>query len=308
MGRNNKIGAGGAAATHADDVTLVSRTTGEALGTPDNPMSVASDGVDDSATTTASVTSATTVVSLTTAGFSGGSFQVTAIGTGNTVTFEASNNNTDWTAFETFGENGAQGTSGAVRILTTSTGLYRFAAQFAYVRARVSTYGSGTVTISGTLKRGGVAPITTSFPSSSQTYSQGASTLAVLAFEAKHDGSNYQRDAFTQSSSRIPSAAATTNATSAKASAGFLHAVSGYNAAAAVRYLKLYNKASAPTVGTDTPVLTIALAPSAAFRAEWAKGRYFSTGIAYALTTGAADADTGALTLADVVGLNVEYA
>lgn len=111
---------------------------------------------------------------------------------------------------------------------------------------------------------------------------------------------------YATTTSRIPSAAATTNATSAKAAAGYLYGASGYNAAAAVRYLKFYNKASAPTVGTDVPVLTIALAPSAAFSFNFGS-LYFSTGIAYAMTTGAADADTGALTLADVVGLNVVY-
>jgi hypothetical protein len=109
--------------------------------------------------------------------------------------------------------------------------------------------------------------------------------------------------------SRIVSAAASTNATSAKASAGRVYKITGYNAAAAVRYIKVYNKASAPTVGTDTPVITEALAPSSKFTIDVAAdiGFYFSTGIAYALTTGSADADTGALTAADIVGLNVYY-
>lgn len=106
--------------------------------------------------------------------------------------------------------------------------------------------------------------------------------------------------------SRILSAAATTNATSAKASAGYLHKVVGYNAAAAARYLKVYNKASAPTVGTDTPVMTFYLPATAAFALNL-DGVYFSTGIAYALTTGSADADTGALTAADILALNVIY-
>lgn len=108
--------------------------------------------------------------------------------------------------------------------------------------------------------------------------------------------------------SRIPSAAASTNATSAKASAGVLYSLVGYNAAAALRYLKIYNKASAPTVGTDTPVLTIPLPATAGFAIDFPLGFRCDTGIAYALTTGAADADTGALTAADVVGLNVIYA
>lgn len=107
--------------------------------------------------------------------------------------------------------------------------------------------------------------------------------------------------------SRILSAAASTNGTSAKGSAGTLYHVMGYNAAAAGRYLKFYNKASAPVVGTDIPVLTIYLPAATAFVLPWPAGRLFTTGIAYALTTGVADNDTGALTAADVLGLNVEY-
>lgn len=111
------------------------------------------------------------------------------------------------------------------------------------------------------------------------------------------------------STSRLLSAAATTNATSVKGSAGRLYKMQGYNAATAVRYLKLYNKASAPTVGSDTPVRTIALPPGAAFDLDWSNlGYYFSTGIAYALTTGSADADTGALAAGDILGLNMDYA
>jgi hypothetical protein len=84
--------------------------------------------------------------------------------------------------------------------------------------------------------------------------------------------------------------------------------IRGYNAAAAVRYLKIYNKATAPTVGTDTPILTFALKPSDNFDIDFqAIGYYFATGIGFALTTGSADADTGALTAADVVGMNVIY-
>ena len=112
----------------------------------------------------------------------------------------------------------------------------------------------------------------------------------------------------TTSVSRIVSAAASTNATSAKASAGTIMQIIGYNAAAALRYLKIYDKASAPTVGTDTPILTIPLPAAAGFVIDFAFGFRLNTGIAYALTTGAADADTGALTAADVLGLNVVYA
>jgi hypothetical protein len=57
--------------------------------------------------------------------------------------------------------------------------------------------------------------------------------------------------------------AASTNATSLKGSAGVLFAVYAVNLNAAIRYLKFYNKASAPTVGSDTPVLTLPIPASA---------------------------------------------
>lgn len=114
-----------------------------------------------------------------------------------------------------------------------------------------------------------------------------------------------QSDASSTGSSRIVSAAASTNGTSAKATNGTLKQVVGYNAAAAARYLKFYNKTSAPTVGTDTPVLTVYLPATTAFALDF--DHYFSQGIAYALTTGSADSDTAALTAGDVLGLNVLY-
>lgn len=92
--------------------------------------------------------------------------------------------------------------------------------------------------------------------------------------------------------------AASTNATSLKASAGTLFTLYAVNLNAAVRYVKFYNKASAPTVGTDTPVATFPIPGSttgAGFAIDLGPGFDFSTGIAYATTTGAADSDTAAV-------------
>lgn len=110
----------------------------------------------------------------------------------------------------------------------------------------------------------------------------------------------------TRYASRILSAAASTNATLASDRAATLGKVIGYNASAATLYLKLYNKASSPTVGTDTPVLTIALPPSSAFVFDLEHN--FSVGLGYGLATGSADNSTGALTAGDVLGLNVMWA
>jgi hypothetical protein len=92
--------------------------------------------------------------------------------------------------------------------------------------------------------------------------------------------------------------AASTNATNVKASPGVVYAIVAINLNAAVRYLKLYNKATAPTVGTDTPVATIPIPASttgAGVVIPIPSGWDFSSGISEALTTGAGDADTGAV-------------
>lgn len=110
----------------------------------------------------------------------------------------------------------------------------------------------------------------------------------------------------TSVTSRIISSAASTNATVAKATPCTLYGAFGYNTNAAARYLKIYNKATAPTVGTDVPVLTVYLPPTSSFNISLTTGGLnLSNGCAYALTTGAPDADTGAVTAGDIIGLNV---
>lgn len=50
--------------------------------------------------------------------------------------------------------------------------------------------------------------------------------------------------------------AATTNATSVKTTGGTIYNIVASNTGVTDVYLKIYNKASAPTVGTDIPVYT----------------------------------------------------
>jgi len=109
------------------------------------------------------------------------------------------------------------------------------------------------------------------------------------------------------STARLLSAAASTNGANVKASAGTLKRIQGHNARLSAVYLKLYNKASTPTVGTDVPVRTVYLPASASFVFDFPEGIAFATGIGYGLTTAGADADTGALTAGDILCLNVDY-
>lgn len=105
---------------------------------------------------------------------------------------------------------------------------------------------------------------------------------------------------FTPTESFINSAA-TTNATSIKASAGTVYGIVASNAGAAAAFVKFYNKASAPTVGTDVPVFTICLNASATLNLDMgALGHRFSTGIALAITNLVADTDTTAVAAAQV--------
>lgn len=111
----------------------------------------------------------------------------------------------------------------------------------------------------------------------------------------------------TRLTARIVSSAASTNATLIKSSPGYGYAIMGYNNNAAARYLKLYNKATAPVVGTDIPILTFYIEPSDSFAFDLASVR-FTAGIGLALTTASPDADTTAIAGGDIMGLNMVYA
>jgi hypothetical protein len=96
--------------------------------------------------------------------------------------------------------------------------------------------------------------------------------------------------------------AASTNATSIKASAGKLYGIMASNIGVAPAYVKFYNKASSPTVGSDTPIMTIMVpANQGGIARELLIGVPFGTGLAMAVTGGAADADTTAVAANEVI-------
>lgn len=92
--------------------------------------------------------------------------------------------------------------------------------------------------------------------------------------------------------------AASTNAANIKGSAGTVYGITATNVNAAAVFLKLYNKATSPTVGTDTPVMTM-LIPGATtgggFVFSVPQGIAFATGISVAITGAVGDADTTAV-------------
>jgi len=94
--------------------------------------------------------------------------------------------------------------------------------------------------------------------------------------------------------------AATTNASLVKPGDTTLYHLVATNTNAAVRYLKLYDKATAPTVGTDSPEMTIALPATSTVSIPFAEGQRFLLGLGLATTVGIADSDVAAVGANDV--------
>ena len=87
--------------------------------------------------------------------------------------------------------------------------------------------------------------------------------------------------------------AATTNAAFIKAGTGNLYEMTFSNVTATAGYVKLYNKTTAPTVGTDVPIATFPVPANTTLTYEFGPlGKRFSTGIAIAVTGAAPAADT----------------
>jgi len=94
---------------------------------------------------------------------------------------------------------------------------------------------------------------------------------------------------------------ADTNLVAVKASAGSVYAIQAFNAGAAVAYIKLYNKTTAPVLASDVPIFVLPVPAGGDHMRNWSiPGHRFATGIAMAITGGPADADTTAVAAAQV--------
>jgi hypothetical protein len=95
--------------------------------------------------------------------------------------------------------------------------------------------------------------------------------------------------------------AATTNATSVRASPASMTSLMISNHGAAARFVKLYSLSVAPTVGTSIPTITIPV-PAGGFVSVdcGVYGFRFTTGIGLAITAGAPDADVAAVGAGEV--------
>lgn len=211
---------------------------------------------------------------------------------GHNISFEYSNNSTDgtggnWYAVQVVRSNAnTVETASGVLAATPTYGWEASVNAYKWFRVRATAHTSGTAAY--TLLPGSYA--TEPIPAVQITATQPVSGTVTA-----------NQGAFAAPTASNINSAATTNATSVKASAGTVYSVTASNTAASLRYVKLYNKASAPTVGTDVPVLTIVVPAGTTVNLPFgATGHRFAIGIALAITANAADSDTTAIGAAEV--------
>jgi hypothetical protein len=150
-----------------------------------------------------------------------------------TISFETSIDGTNWV-----NNNVKQASSYSIGANTAAAGLYYGDIGARYFRAKANAYTSGTAVVSIVYSAAASAVPTGALAATLQAGTALAGAVAI--------GS-------TTPSKITATSAATTNATSSKTTAGNLYEITVSNPSAATVYLKLYNKATAPTVGTDIP-------------------------------------------------------
>ena len=102
------------------------------------------------------------------------------------------------------------------------------------------------------------------------------------------------------------SAGTSADEVSVKATPGQLYGIRVSNTNASARYLKIYNSATAPTLGAGTPVRRIKVAGNSERDIVFPVGLEMTTGIAFALTTGAADSDANRVAANEII-VELEY-
>jgi hypothetical protein len=158
------------------------------------------------------------------------------------------------------------------------------------------------------LRNGTTNPATTTTATIGMVSVEQHDAMPTTTMQSRHAGGNGAQQVVVQNAALAVNAtetalvaptshtlahAATTNATSVKNSAGTVYSINVSNTHSAIQYLKLYNKASAPTMGTDVPVLVIPV-PAGGVQTIYLGrvGARFATGIALASTLSPADSAT----------------
>lgn len=201
-----------------------------------------------------------------------------------TVTPEQSNDGSNWRPLPVLNNETVSGTP-----VTTFNvvGMWVAALHARYVRFRTTSYTSGSAFLTPILRTLDLVSLATTV--------QGTASVAILSNVISTAASGLSR-------LRVRAAAAANqDATLVKSSAGNLADIVLINRAAAERFIKFYDKATAPT-SADAPAFTIALKAGEPFSINLSAPIRFAAGIGYRITTAVADADATAATAEDVHG------
>lgn len=202
------------------------------------------------------------------------------------ITFEISNDNVNFVAciVEEVGQLAANPVAGAITIAASTRRIFKCHTPALYFRCRISTaFVGGTVQALAAYQEEPMGPIGVNVQQATPATLQVTNTPAGTT------------TAFINS-------AATTNATLVQTGVRNLMSVTASNIGAAVRYLKLYNKATAPVVGTDIPVMVIPIPIGGVLTLQGGSVALarFPLGLGLAITAGAADADVAAVAASEV--------
>ena len=204
------------------------------------------------------------------------------------IIFEGSNDGVNAVVMPTIepAVSGAAIIGGAVTIAAAATRLFVATLNTRYIRVRVSTaFASDVVTCFAGLTNVELPYLSTSATVVQTTPASFQATITPAA-----------------GTPHTVALLGTTNLTSVKATAGNLDALCITNTSATAFFLKLYNKASAPVVASDIPVMVIPVAAGAMVCLPLGPvGQRFATGIAYATTALVANTDATAITAGSLI-------
>lgn len=236
-------------------------------------------------------------------GFRAASVQVVSTGTAGTFIFEQSNDGANWRPLPVFNAELVTGVPIVAAITATASQIvYTFPVRCRFVRLRIATtITGGSIQAFSRFSTDSWTPTVATVAQPTAASLNATATLAASANLVGDVGIQARANATGAVSIRHVVSAATTNATSVKATAGRVLGWSFGNTTASWRYVKLHNIATAPTAGTGV-VQTIAIPPNGLAQLEIPAGIGFATGIGLTIVTGSADADATAVAVGDVVG------
>ncbi len=211
-------------------------------------------------------------------------FQLTTAGTSCTHTVQGSNDGTNW--FSVCAQDISVVTASLPTPTMTSSKLVYIPLGFKFLRIRCTTYGSGSPTGIITFSPTAISPV----PMFAQQYAPGP--VVTIGPNTMSHGANAATSVINVNHRATQVVVGSMTFTNSNATTIF--------------YVKLFNKASTATLGTDVPVMTIPLMPKTTFSPDCgAFGIRFTTGLTVVATGAYADNDSTAITTAGDVSYNI---